>query len=396
MAKNLRKFAPGMSDRMPAQDWCEFIVLETRCENSSHREVIYGSSCGRFCVPSASGHTPKSDSEYGGVKPTYMQITAWSAGGYGAGACCCMSGAPGGGGYPSRTCRKLKAGDTYCYVHAHGGCCYPESAGCNGCYSLVREALSCCENCNEGGRCGRSICFFNYCCHDRVGETTSCAPHNPAFARADVPQNGTLSTACPEKTDYRFHTQFVLNCNQKGEADGLNNQTMPGGHGRRPWDANSRDDKNSIPGGNDKDNQFRNSDPTVNDGVCSAPERSNRFRTSNDRGHAYGFNGYVSRNCHWGCAAWMCGDHEWSWGNMDYDRTSGPAWLNLPRQHSAMTCGGFNATQWQHCMLGGTGAENCWQNIRMVGYGSATATVCGGPCCCGGFVPNGMINFKYR
>ena len=385
-----------MSDRMPTQDWCEFIVLETRCASSSHREVIYGSSCGRWCAPGGAGYKPKSDSDH--ATPRYAQITHWSAGGYGGGGCCCMEGNPGGGGYASRTCRKLTKGDVYCYVHAHGGCCYPESSGCNGCFSLIREANSCCQVCNEGGRCGRGDCYFNYCCYDQVGSTTGCVPFNNSMTRAEVPQLGTLSDACPVNADYRFHTQYKESrCqNRTAGAPGLSNTTMPGGIGRRPWDANSRDDKNSIPGGNVKDNQFRNSDPTVNNGVCSSPQKDNLFYPDASRGHGYGFAGYVSSNCHWGCAAWMCGDHMWTWGNMDYDRTSGPAWLNHPRQSAAMTCGGYNQTAWLHCMLGGTGAENCWQNIRTVGYGSATATVCGAPCCCGGYATNGYINFKYR
>ena len=39
MAKNLRKFAPGLADTTPAHDWCEFIVLEARNSANSERSA---------------------------------------------------------------------------------------------------------------------------------------------------------------------------------------------------------------------------------------------------------------------------------------------------------------------------------------------------------------------
>lgn len=401
MAKNLRKFAPGLSDQLPKNhDYCEFIVLDARVNDASNsRSVIYGNSCGRWCAPAGQGMVPRNDSDWG--RATNLKLHAWSAGGGGAGSCCCMYGHPGGGGYYMQSCRKIKEGETYCYVMGHGGCCFP-ALGVSGCFTLIREASNCISNCNQGGWCGYSSCYYDYCCWDRTGQASGCqAASNAAMPRACYdPIGATLP--------YRSHWMVKSSC-----ASGWLNyiqptslhekqSTMLGGHGRRPWDAGTNvTNKNSIPGGNDKANAYERHLPTVGQRYCLADncmhsaECSNKPYTPAVRGHGYGGHGYTSMNCFTGCAAWVCGNHDWTWGNMDYDRTSGPSWLNTPQQNANMTCGGWNSSRWLLCMLGGNN-NLCWTNIRTVGYGGQAARVCAGPCCCGGWGMHGYINFQYR
>lgn len=395
MAKNLRKFAPGLADTTPAHDWCEFIVLEARNSANSERSVIYGSSCGRWCAPGGNGYLPKSDSD--SKRPTFTMVDMWSSGGHGGGACCCMGGPPSGGGYYSRSCRQLNRGETYCYVVAHGGCCYPASAGCNGCYSLIREMSTCCEACNSGGKCSQPRCYYNYCCYNNYGQHNACICQNKNIPRAELP------------ADYRMHFQVKASCGQgfynyiSPAADqNMGNHTWRGGHGRRPWSAEKRHgDGNNIKGGSAYANQFERHLPTIanretlSDNCTASAECQLKDYSEAARGHGYGEEGYTSMNCHNGCSEWICGDHHWTWGNLDQERTSGPAWLNIPWVNASRTCGGWNSTEWLHCHMG-MDATNCHQGMRSAGYGGMPAVVCGAPCCCGSFIPNGYMNIKYR
>ena len=411
MARKLTCYMPGIAAVTPAPDWCEFIAFEQRCQASSYREVIYGSACGRWCFPQQTKHAI---------------IDMWSAGGNGGGACCCQSGGASQGGYWNRSCisagsNQHLGGASACYVVAHGGCCR-EMWGQDACYSMFK--IDGIENwgmacwCVCGGLHERPSCFRTYCCYQCM--------QNPATH--DRNRNYDTNNIAPEKP----RTVFVQMCHsghQKhnyggGRGGNLSQHGMH--HGRAPWiqsrgpEERSNSKKSDGFSGSRKHNVFigtnhgrygpfcddeknlthkatfsQRCSEQVGEYCAHASKYMGRAATSSGVGEG-SQNAYIpwtSEECYNGCNDWQCGSKHWT-TSRNGARAS-VRFINLTNRNGARACGGWNESQWHLCH---NGANNnlCYMNIRTVGFGGKTATVCGGPCCCGGWGGHGAIVIKYK
>lgn len=410
MARKLTCYMPGIAAVTPTPDWCEFITMEYRCESSSRREVIYGSACGRWCFPQQTKHA---------------MIDMWSAGGNGGGACCCQSGGASQGGYYGRACasagsnQKLSGGGM-CYVIAHGGCCKP-MWGEDACFSMVslfgfqNSANSCWCIC--GGLHERPSCYRTYCCYQCM-----VAPDDHDKNRNyDTNNVGTKPRTVFTQMCHSGHQSY----NYSGGRGG-NNAQAEWHHGRAPWipaqgpEEKGNHKKSDGWSGNKKNNVFIGTNkgrygpycddeknltyrPTFSQrcdqqvGEYCAHASKYMARAASASGHGeQSMNAYIpwtSDECYNSCNDWQCGQKVWTTSSNGVRATT--RFINLTNMNGARACGGWNWSQWHLCH-NGSNNNNCYQNIRTVGYGGKTATVCGGPCCCGGYGGNGAIVVKYK
>jgi len=386
MAKKLRQFAPGLADVTPTADYCEVIFWEQRREASSSRSVIYGSACGRWCAPR-------------GVK--WGVLDMWSAGGNAGAGCCCMQGPPAQGGNYQRACMLMAPGWHMCHVIAHGGCC-EEEHGTHGCFTMVRampNAMGCACIC--GGRCGRTCCYYGYCCWDRTGEGTG------GNLRRRIDGGGDSEYPVPQ---FKYE-----NANVRYPA-GNSNYRIPHFHrGRAPWMMGLRQaqgeltnplNKNHIPRSEccygpfndcctDLTRQAR-CDQQMNEHCAASAfcQKLWRWSSLGENHGGYGAYTYNITACCGGCAAWGCGDKPYTQMGSGI-RTSGPRWVNHTSHNNWMARGGWEQSQWMLCH-NGSNNHLCWANVRTVGMGGMTGRVCGGPCCCGGWGGHGMIMIRYK
>lgn len=361
MAKRLRDIAPGYADVTPTPDWCEFIVFEKRQNPDSERSAIYGASCGRFCLNANAKH---------------VIIDMWGAGGNGWGSCCCMSGAPAGGGGYMRGCYNAYQGKAWCYVVGFSGCCTP-AAWEAGCYSAVQSMDDCCWGCVMGGWCGISSCYFDHCCNRSQwgdggrktgqGEDAICGPDD------DTQTTFRWNCSC----DYTRNASCgCLLGAEYGRQPSLVSTTYPGG-------------KNCIPKGNmrchlDTCVVEAHSECCAGSGTCLKKHTldPDRFPI-----------GYSQLQC--------CAKNEWaSCSEKPFTtsgsgiRVSGHRFINYTSVN-ANAWGGWNWKNWHICH-NGSASSTCFANLRSVGSGGKPARVCGGPCCCGGPGVPGAIIWKYR
>lgn len=410
MARKLTCYMPGIAAVTPTPDWCEFITMEYRCQSSAYREVIYGSACGRWCFPQPTKHAI---------------IDMWSAGGNGGGACCCQSGGASQGGYYGRACASAGSnqnlgGAGMCYVVAHGGCCR-EMWGQDACYSMVQiygieqDRQACWCIC--GGLHERPSCFRTYCCYQCM------------TAPDDHDRNRNYDTNNVGTKPRTVFTQMCHSGHQKhnyGGGRGGQNSQAQWHHGRAPWipargpaeksnhkksDGWSGDRRNTVfigtnhgrygPFCDDEKNLTHRAtfsqrcSEQVGEYCAGADKYLGRAATAAGFGEM-GMNVYIpftADECYNSCNDWQCGQKVWTTSRNGWRATT--RFINLTNMNGARACGGWNWSQWHLCH-NGSNNNNCWQNIRTVGYGGKTATVCGGPCCCGGYGGNGMIIVKYK
>ncbi len=373
MARNFREFAPGLADVTPTPNYCEAIFWEQRQNTAQNRSAIYGSSCGRWWFPKfgAQGHGSK---ECDHQDPSELQVNMWSAGGSSWGSCCCMDGAPSGGGAYMKACFEPKPG-YYCYVVAHGGCCQPTTTDAR-CYSFWKHGNECAEMCINGGWCGFSQCYFFSCCNNR-----DCGA---------LDWDGTMR----DKTRY----QYGCGCSQFFNGDPCA-KYAPTMVGRRPWDRSrtNKDGWNHVPGtgSGKKQSQFACKEATTHLKSClgdcrgAAPECTMNYANI-QKGYHVGF--VAVENC--GKQAWhSCGGKKYGQSGSG-TRTSGPRWINFTSVN-ADAWGGWNWSQWHLCH-NGSNNNNCYSNVRVVGHSGNAARVCGGPCCCSGWPGHGMVMLRYR
>ena len=143
MARHISAFMAGYVDQQSVPDFCEWINLESRCEPSSHYEVIYGSSCSRWCYNendagrktkrAGRNHQKKNNGgnsmarsgngDDGYRVDGYGIVEVIASGGWGGGGCCCTQPSAGGGqGTYIKECKRLLPGYFACTVAAHYGC----------------------------------------------------------------------------------------------------------------------------------------------------------------------------------------------------------------------------------------------------------------------------------
>jgi len=377
MARNFREFAPGLADVTPTPDYCETIFWEQRQNASSERSEIYGAHCGRWHFPTygAQGHGSKCcDVQH----PHHLEVSIWSAGGPGWGSCCCMGGAPAGGGGYMKACYEPKPG-WYCYVVAGNGCCHPSSVGTR-CYSFWKHWNQCDHMCMEGGWCGFSHCYFDYCCNNR-----NCCSFD---------WDGNLR----DKTQFRYG----CSCNWTWNHDPC---SIYDAHirGRRPWDR-SHTNKcgwNAVPGGNKRNNPYSTSACKEQmTGLISGMNWPGDCRA--DAPECIQRHANVRKGFHVGfVAVEHCGHQQYATcGGKRYGtagsgiRTSGPRWINFTAVN-ADAWGGWNWSRWFLCH-NGSNNNLCYSNVRTVGFAGQPARVCAGGCCCGGWGGLGMVLLRYK
>lgn len=354
MAKTLRQVAPGYADVTPTADWCEFIAYEQRQNAGSERSVIYGSACGRWCSP---------------VDAKYMMVDMWGAGGNSWGSCCCMSGAPAGGGAAQRLCLATQPGEVFCYVVGHGGCCQPSSVQ-EGCFSLMRMTSNCCTACVKGGWCGISSCYYDYCCSFDGSNRCKRNWDDSAVPVTSFKYNcsccWTWNSACGCTTRIEF-----------GRQPSMRAHTMKGG-----W--------NCVPcGGMCHEMPTTASTKDLGD-CCSAAAECMKGRVIPVGRFPIGHSAVdLCQNAQYA----TCGEIAVATSGSNR-RVSGHRMVNLTSVN-ADGWGGWNWSRWHLCH-NGSNNHSCWTNIRTVGFGGHPARVCGGPCCCGSWGGHGSIIWKYR
>ena len=380
MAKLLRKLAPGYSDLQPAGDWCEVIFADQRNEPMGTKSEVYGAACQRWCVPGGAGYLPRNDSDWG--RPKHLIWDVWGPGASGWGSCCCMGGAPAGGGAHQRECHDAIRGDTYCLNIGFGACCKPADSP-KACNSCLRSMATCCSMLVSGGNCGVASCYYDYCCHQGTGGAQpNRGPGNFPYRHSNKSGN----CSCHSLGGLETYPVCVF-------ASGMEK-------GRQPYNASNRNcgGKNCIPIGQCKplpggDVTSACKDITMGDNCSASGECGKRYHQEMFK---FGMS-FDTNSCHDGCSDWVCGTQKWV--RMQYNDpthvTSGGSYINMTAT-AARAWGGWNWGNWMHCSLGGTTDNNCSMNLRMIGMGGAPAKVCGGPCCCGGPGTNGAIIVKYR
>ena len=405
MARHIRNFLPGYSAGQSTADWCEHIVFGHLCEPQSHYEVQYGNKCGRFCYPSTDAGRdytiPRCND--GHKDQGFQTIEVYSGGGWGGGGCCCTQAASTGGpGLWWKECRTIQK-NTYCYVIGHSGCCRTDIHGCMGCWSLIRDGNNNHHQiCAQGGYCGQSMCFSNYCCVDYTF-VSGLGCHSNVLGYDTTANQGYGNSGA------NFHTVYTRSCVDNIEFSCARcAMGSDAHHGRAPW---LQGRKSDFSGGNDvpygshchqrKTMNYRSCYEGELGEHCGAASHCQlRYVTERDT-HGMGQRGWTARECHWGCAAWNCSIKQYigymgvvgSAGTLPR-KQSGQAWINNPMWQEANTCGGWNLTNYFRCAMGSE--TSCYQNLRSIGHGSGPTAVCGGPCCCGPQPGTGGIVFRYR
>lgn len=355
MAKTLRQVAPGYADVTPASDWCEFIAYEQRQNASSERSAIYGSQCGRWCAPNDA---------------KYMMIDYIGAGGNSWGSCCCMSGAPAGGGAAMRVCIAAQPGEVFCYIVGHSGCCTPSSVA-EGCWTGWRSTSNCCFACVKGGWCGVSSCYFDYCCSldgsNRCKQDWEGTARPVTLFKYNCSCCWTWNSACGCGPRSEF-----------GRQPSLRDHSFCGG-----W--------NCVPCGG-----MCTAAPTIASNkdlgaCCSAASECMKGRVVPVGRFPIGHSAVQL------CAAVQyatCGEIPYTQSGSGIGRVSGHRIVNLTSVN-ADAWGGWNWSQYHLCH-NGSNNQACWSNIRTAGFGGHPARVCAGGCCCGSWAGQGAIIWKYR
>lgn len=437
MARHISAFMAGYVDQQSVPDFCEWINLETRCEPSSHYDVIYGSSCSRWCYnENDAGRKTKRAGRNKGKKNDgsssmarsgngddgyridgYGIVEISGSGAWGGGGCCCTQPSSGGGqGTYAKECKRLLPGYFACTVSAHYGCCRTDINGCHGCWSLWNDPNDA-QMCAMGGHCGGTHCWSMYCCVDQsfsgsnsfwcTGNTCADGSQNPKYAApSDVPAGEGYHIA----RGAQIHTIYYRSCqNNIGNCYRCANNS-PYGHGRMPWISNNADftGGNHIPLGSvceqHKTKMSRGGfiESVMGEHCGAAGQCQKRTHTPTSYEHRQGAYGWTARECFAGCIGENCGvkivagmgGRTGSFSGAMGTKVTGAAWEVAPFINSENTCGGWNRSQWRRCAWGLDG--NCQDNLRFVGQGGYPTAVCGGPCCCGGWGGPGAVMIRYR
>ena len=436
MARHLSNYLSGYQDYASVPDWCEFINLENRCEGGSYYEVIYGSSCSRWCAPLSDAGRKlagkgKNFSKKPGIPASgngddgkryegYAAVEIQSTGGWGGGGCCCTQPSSGGGqGIWVKECHKMYPGYFACFVTPHPGCCRTDINGCHGCWSLYRNQSETQSMCAEGGWCGGTHCWSMYCCVDQTFNSGQWCTGNDCAAGSQVPKYGAPSDPAAGagyhiNNGAQIHTIFFRSCqNNIGNyaKEGFNSERA---HGRMPWLSNPTDNVggNSIPCGvmcqeqktwNNRYKGWNGNETSLGEHCGAAAHCQRYYTTPRAYEHAWGSAGWTGRECFAGCIGENCGvkiivGAPGRAGNIGTQtrKVSGNSWEIVPFINSANTCGGFEHIRWHMCAWGYQGDLGCQQNIRDAGRGGIPTAVCGQPCCCGGQPGPGVTLIRYR